>query len=163
MSVWVGLGIAAFLLLLGMLGLLGGGFVVFQQVRKRNASRAARARRAALEEGMPAPQAIGAAATPQRSPSRAVAFSTERTDPRLDAARAHAQSAVTEARENPAPSGAQPAGAQPATAASPTLLPDVDDFEDDVPTGVFRPSQYQDIDAMMKEADKYVSTHRKGS
>lgn len=41
----------------------------------------------------------------------------------------------------------------------PTLAPE--DEEPEVPTAVFRPSQYKDIEALLKDADKYVEKHKK--
>ena len=127
LSLWVGLAIAAVLLLLGFLGLLGGALVVFQQVRRRQAVKAARARRAA--------QLPVQTTEVYRVPDRP-------TVPMMAS-----------------PLGRKPAN--PVTTSSPTLLPDPSDMEDEVPTGVFRPAQYRDIDAMLQEADKYVSQHRK--
>lgn len=40
----------------------------------------------------------------------------------------------------------------------PTLAPEE---EPEVPTAVFRPSQYKDIEALLKDADKYVERHKK--
>ncbi len=40
----------------------------------------------------------------------------------------------------------------------PTLSPEE---EPDVPTGVFRASQYKDIEALLKDADKYVEQKKK--
>ena len=34
------------------------------------------------------------------------------------------------------------------------------EWEDEVPTAVFRASDYKDIEALMKDADKYVSKHK---
>ncbi|MCA9492977.1 MAG: hypothetical protein KC621_23765 [Myxococcales bacterium] len=127
MSLWVGLIIAALLLLMGFFGLVGGGLLVFQQVRRRKAAKAARARRAAMAAQIPV------------ASTKVYASADRPTVPMM---------------LSPGRTGQQ------VTSASPTLLPEVPD-DDDVPTGVFRPSQYQDIDAMLKEADKYVSTHRK--
>jgi hypothetical protein len=42
---------------------------------------------------------------------------------------------------------------------NPTLSPA--DEEPDVPTAVFRPSQYKDIEALLKDADKYVDKHKR--
>lgn len=50
---------------------------------------------------------------------------------------------------------------------SPTLVPVSQPAEEpwaeEVPTAVFRPSDYKDIDALMADADKYVDTHRSRS
>ncbi|MCB9687040.1 MAG: hypothetical protein H6738_16310 [Alphaproteobacteria bacterium] len=131
MSLWVGLIIAAFLLLMGFLGLVGGGLLVFQQIRRRNAAKAARARRAAMAAQLPV------------ASTRVYNSADRPTVPMM-------VSPVGERRPG-----------QQVTSSSPTLLPDVLDDDDEVPTGVFKPSQYRDIDAMLKEADKYVTSHRK--
>lgn len=131
MSLWVGLVIAALLLLMGFVGLLGGALLVFQQVRRRQAAKAARARRAAMAAQIPV------------ASTRVYAAADRPTVPMMVAQKADRRPG------------------QQVSSSSPTLLPDVLDDDDEVPTGVFRPAQYQDIDAMLKEADKYVSTHRK--
>ena len=58
----------------------------------------------------------------------------------------------------PAPAArAAPLAPQPLT---PTAAPAEDEWNDEVPTAVFRPSDYQDIEALMQDADKYVSKHK---
>lgn len=77
-------------------------------------------------------------------------------------------------RVRPAPrsvaSGVPPARAMPAPAPKPAPLapqpltpsdtPAADEWNDEVPTAVFRPSDYKDIEALMHDADKYVSKHK---
>jgi hypothetical protein len=36
----------------------------------------------------------------------------------------------------------------------------MDEWQDEVPTAVFRASDYKDIEALMQDADKYVSKHK---
>ena len=45
-------------------------------------------------------------------------------------------------------------------ALTPGATPRADEWQDDVPTAVFRPSDYKDIEALMHDADKYVSKHK---
>jgi hypothetical protein len=46
----------------------------------------------------------------------------------------------------------------PSPTGNPTLAPE---DEPDVPTAVFRPSQYKDIEAMLKDADNHAAKHKR--
>jgi hypothetical protein len=56
------------------------------------------------------------------------------------------------------------AGFLGADALIPSKSPKVEDeWVDEVPTAVFKPSDYKDIEGLMADADRYVDGHRRGS
>ena len=77
--------------------------------------------------------------------------------------------ALTSRPKPPLVTAATPPPSQPTLA--PTLAPlrpdalapgaaPAEEWEDEVPTAVFRASDYKDIEALMQDADKYVSKHK---
>lgn len=123
MSLWIGIAVAALLLLVGLAGLATGLFIVWQQLRRRQVNQQHRSRKVAELQQLP-----------HRS-TQLIRSSDRPTMPLL-----HAPPAAGAAR-------------------GPTLAPD--DEEQEVPTGVFRASEFKDIESLMKEADKYVEQKKK--
>jgi hypothetical protein len=66
------------------------------------------------------------------------------------------------ARAVPAPRPAPKALPKPPPLVPQELKPTevADEWSDEVPTAVFKPSDFKDIEALMREADKYVSKHK---